>query len=187
MGYGLLVRRHLDGEAEVLEIPENGGDSANVLEHLDRWLQEADAASLALVHLNCGLHDIKRAFGSHARQQPLPDYARNLREIVRLLRDRTAARVVWATITPVLDERHHATKGFDRFERDVQAYNATALAVIEECGIPVDDLHAVVHERGVENCLAVDGVHMTDQGNGALADAVAACLRKELARCTESK
>ena len=52
------VAARLKGKAVVVSPPENGGDSANVLAHLDEWVlkQKPD-----IVHLNCGLHDLKRA------------------------------------------------------------------------------------------------------------------------------
>lgn len=175
MGYAPLVRDKMADEAEILEIPENGGDSQNVLIHLEEWLNLADA--LSTVHFNCGLHDIKRAYGSDVRQQALPDYVSNLRRIVHLLKARTDAQLIWATMTPVLDERHHTTKGFDRLQRDVELYNAAGLGVMTAMEIPINDLHRVIWNDSVEECLVADGVHMTERGNELLSDAVVAALR----------
>jgi lysophospholipase L1-like esterase len=91
----------------------------------------------------------------------------------RLQRE-TAAALVFATTTPVLDERH-AQRGaaFDRFQADVRLYNVGATAVMREAGVPVLDLHAVVEEGGVELLLATDGTHYTPEGYARLAAAVA--------------
>ena len=76
-----------------------------------------------MVHLNCGLHDLKRSKETGAYQVPLAQYEANLR------RDRgapadvePAAALVFATTTPILDDRH-ARRGadFDRTEADVRA------------------------------------------------------------------
>jgi hypothetical protein len=49
LGYGPQVNNRLAGKAVVVSPPENGGDSANVLAHLDEWVvrQKPD-----VVHLN---------------------------------------------------------------------------------------------------------------------------------------
>jgi len=163
MAYAPLVRRALSDFAEVVDPPDNGGDSANVLRHLLRWL--SDAEPVELVHLNCGLHDIKRAYGSDVRQVSLDDYADNVRSIFRLLADPSSARVVWATSTPVLDDRHHTTKGFDRFNEDVLAYNALSVRLAGEAHVPVNDLYGVIAANDPATCLGPDGVHMTERGN----------------------
>jgi hypothetical protein len=58
LGYGPRVAERLSGKAIVISPSENGGDIANVLAHLDEWVlrQKPD-----VVHLNCGLHDLKRS------------------------------------------------------------------------------------------------------------------------------
>lgn len=173
MAYAPKVRSLLGDAAEIIEIPENGGDSANVLSRLPAWLAELGNASPPRVWVNCGLHDIKRAYGSDVRQVGLDEYTRNVRSILESLRDTTGGRVVWATTTPVVYERHHATKGFDRFDSDVLDYNAAAADVAAALSLPAHDLYAVVAAAGVMTCVGEDGVHMTEQGAQVLADAVA--------------
>src|SRR5262249_15205189 len=122
LGYAPLVAARLEGKAVVVSSPENGGDSANVLAHLDeRVLREKPD----VVHLNCGLHDLKRS-RTDGRHQVEPDrYAENLRRIVARIRERTDAALVFADTTPILDDRH-ARRGadFDRTEPDLPPYNA---------------------------------------------------------------
>jgi lysophospholipase L1-like esterase len=148
--------------------------------NVQKWLHKAGTGQLRVVHINSGLHDIKRVYGSDHRQQPLPTYIDNLRWIVTTLRAGSSALLMWATTTPVIFERHHARKGFDRFEEDVDEYNKAALALMEELQIPVDDLHGVIMRHGKERAISEDGVHMTDEGNRVLADAVAETLRRYL-------
>jgi len=177
MGYTPLVAETLAGEATLRRSEGNAADSAHLLENvLDYLAADSDAA---LVHFNCGLHDIKRAFGSDRRQVPLVEYRKNLAEIVSRLAYRVP-RVLWATTTPVLYDRHHAVKGFDRFEEDVAAYNAAAGEIAAAAGIGVSDLHAAIVAAGPEQCLGPDGVHMTDKGNAVLAEAVTRTLRAHL-------
>jgi len=174
MAYGPLVRELLTGRAEVWQPEENAGTSANVLAHLEPWAlgREAD-----LIHLNCGLHDLAIDVGDAHRVEP-DRYAENLRMIFSQLRSGTPAKLVWATITPVIDAWHQATKGFRRHEADVQHYNRVALRAVGRA--VVNDLHGHVVRAGLERGICEDGVHMTEYGNRVLAEAVAAKIREVL-------
>ena len=81
MGYQDHVVSQLAGRAEVWSPEENGGDSRNVLAHLDQWVFSRQPG---LVHVNCGLHDLKRAFGAESAV-PLDEYEGNVRQILQRL------------------------------------------------------------------------------------------------------
>ena len=174
MGYEPLVREMLSGRAEVWGPEENGGDSRNVLAHLDEWVVSRE---VDVIHLNCGLHDLKvLPDGSH--QVGIDEYAENLRKIIDRLTSETGARLIWATLTPVLEERHQARKGceFKRFTEDVETYNRRALQIVNEVGLRVNDLHDVVEKAGIESCVGPDGVHMTEKGYRILSRTVASIV-----------
>jgi lysophospholipase L1-like esterase len=178
MGYRPLVQQRLLDKVNILGIPGNGGDSCQILENLDEWMINRDAD---LIHFNCGLHDLKFERSTKTYQQPLEVYEANLRKIVgRLQEETTKARVVWATTTPVMDERHNAVKPFDRYQRDVEAYNRVATAIMTEAGIVIDDLHSAIQNDDIGACLGADGVHMTERGNKVLTDAVCTFVIREL-------
>ncbi len=178
LGYAALVVDRLTGQAVVLPPPANGGDSRNVLEHLVAWVVQEQPE---LVHFNCGLHDLKRSRDGRQYQVPLDAYTANLTEIVRRLRAETTATLLFATTTPILDDRH-ARRGadFDRFEDDVQRYNAAAIAVMRAAGMTVDDLHGIVTQAGSAELLMADGTHYTPAGYERLAEAVADCVLRQL-------
>src|SRR5207248_6627895 len=94
LGYAPGVVERLAGKAVVVSSPENGGDSGNVLAHLDDWVirEQPD-----VVHLNCGLHDLKRSKATGRHQVELDRYAENLRAIVARLRKETRAGLVFAS------------------------------------------------------------------------------------------
>ena len=173
--YTPRVAEELAGELRVAHNEGNAEDSRNLLANLDAYL----AADAELVHFNCGLHDLKR-LGGGAYQVPLAAYRGNLRRIVDRLRA-TGRKLIWATTTPVIDERH-AARGvdFDRCQADVEAYNAAAMEVVVAANIPVNDLHAVAGHAGPERLLGPDGVHFTPAGCGVLAGAVVAAIRGRL-------
>src|SRR5262245_34181275 len=178
LGYAPRVAARLEGKAVVISPPENGGDSANVLAHLDEWVlrQKPD-----IVHLNCGLHDLKRFKSDGHFQVELDHYAEHLRRIVGLSPAGTDAALVSADTTPILDERDaRRAADFDRTEADVRRYNAAATTVMRELGVPVHDLHWVVEQGGPETMLGPDGTHYTAAGSDRLAESVADCILRQV-------
>lgn len=176
MGY---TRHAVSAVGESLELVRhdgNGGDSSNVLSHLPQWLERFHDAEL--VHVNCGLHDIKRSRPDGSYQVPLEKYRENLSSIADMLKS-AGRNVLWAATTPVMDEMHAARgSDFDRYQQDVLTYNQAAAEIMSEAGVSINDLHAVVQDAGIETCLGQDGVHMTEWGYVTLGRAVAdACER----------
>jgi dienelactone hydrolase/lysophospholipase L1-like esterase len=180
MGYAPLVAKKLEGVAIVVHPEkENGGDTTTTLQNLDKWLE---AAKPHIVHWNNGLHDLKFDKAKKVHQVPLEDYKKNLGEIADRLLKAAPGHVVFAATTPIVDDRHAARKAnFDRFEKDVLAFNAAAKPVLLAKGIPVHDLHRIVVDGGVETMLGKDGTHYTPAANDRLANAVADCIRRQLA------
>ncbi|MGH7223844.1 MAG: SGNH/GDSL hydrolase family protein, partial [Gemmataceae bacterium] len=178
LGYAPLAAKRLAGQALVISPAANGGDSSNVLKHLEEWVIREKPA---VIHFNCGLHDLKLAKRDKRYQVDRENYEANLKAIVARLRKETSAVLVFANTTPILDERH-AKRGaeFDRHEADVRRYNDTALAVMRQADVPIDDLHTIVEKAGAAKMLAVDGTHYTREGYARLADAVADCVRRQL-------
>ena len=173
IGYTPYVAAALEGEYAVVHNEGNAGDSNKFLANLESYLaSEADAE---IIHFNCGLHDVKRARDSRGCQVDIERYRGNLREIFSRLKS-TGGKLIWASTTPVIDERHAAAKPFDRREQDVLAYNAAAAKIAGEAGVTVNDLHEVVMAAGIENCVGPDGVHMTQSGYRVLGEAVAGAV-----------
>ncbi len=177
IGYQDEVISQLAGHADVWAPNENGGTTENVLSHLGEWVigRHAD-----LLHINCGLHDLRREFGALTPAVPLDTYAENVRTIISRLRDQTDIQIVWALTTPVNHLRHHENKSFDRFEEDVTAYNDAALGVANAMEVPVNDLFSVITAAGRDKLLLSDGVHFSPQGYKLLGGAVSDCIRRTL-------
>ena len=179
IGYHDAAVAALADVADVTRVPGNGGTSGNILERLEEWIV---AVRPDLVHINCGLHDLARrpAEGLEPRT-PLHLYEAQVRRIVERLSAETEAAVVWASSTPVNDERHRLRKNFQRRQDDVAAYNAAADRVMRELRVPIDDLHAVVVDAGADALLGPDGVHFRDDAYKRLGAAVADAVRNVLA------
>lgn len=174
LGYEGTVRTELEGAVEILSPKENGGNSRNVLAHLEEWVI---SKAPDIVHLNCGLHDLKKEFGQSEAAVPIGEYGGNIEQILNAIRSRTQATVIWAATTPVNEQWHHEKKGFDRFEADVRSYNEVATRIAEDLDVPINDLFAVVERAGRDSILLPDGVHFTPEGCVELGKAVAGFIR----------
>lgn len=176
MGYEPVVRELLAGRAEVWGPAENCGPSARVLANLQAW---ALSRRPDVVHLNCGLHDIKRppnpgpGTGRGAPATPLARYAENVRQMLSALQGLSRTRVIWASTTPVHEGRHRSNPEFWRREADVVEYNRAAAAAAGSLGVEVHDLFALVMASGRDRLLKPDGVHYTPEGCRLLAERVA--------------
>ena len=172
IGYTLPVRELLKGKANVHRILTNGGPTSHGVEQIDQWLGEG---KWNVVHFNFGLHDLKIGDdGTH--QVPIEQYGRNLERIVARL-NRTGARLIWASTTPVPDAKVDPP----RKNTDVIAYNAVARRIMEERGIPVNDLYRLVMPQ-LETLQRPANVHFTDEGYLALAKKVAAAILAEMGK-----
>lgn len=174
IGYQDTVRERLASCAAVWS-PIHACNSDRLLERLDEWVLSRRAD---VVHLNCGLHDIKKPFDTGLAEVPLDRYTENVRAILTRLQAETTATVVWALNTPVNSEWHHNTKGMDRFEEDAVAYNAVASGICRDLGVAVNDLFSVVMSAGRDDLLMPDGVHFKPEGYALLGEHVAETIRK---------
>lgn len=136
----------------------NAGDSGMVLQKI-REYRDAGLMDFDWMLLNCGLHDIKRDRQTGAFQVPIEQYRRNLREILSLI-DGAPQRLIWVRTTPVDDERHNAIAKFNRYEKDVAAYNGAADEIMRAAGVRSIDLHSFV--KNLPGEIYCDHVHYTE-------------------------
>ncbi|HRX82305.1 MAG TPA: SGNH/GDSL hydrolase family protein, partial [Pirellulaceae bacterium] len=167
----------LAGKAVVIGSKANGGDSSNVLKHLDEWVirEKPD-----IVHFNCGIHDTKRFTATGKFQISPEQYEANLREIVKRIRNQTDAVVLFATSTPIVDHLAAAARqgrDYELLEASIRQYNTIAVRVMKELSVEVNDLHAVIatpaapHTSG--DFIVLDGVHLTELGKELVGATVA--------------
>ena len=175
MGYQETVKEQLADIAEVWAPEENGGTSTNIIAHLDEWVI---SKSPDIIHINCGLHDLRKDFNADKTRTTLPKYIDNLQTILTRLQTETDATIIWVQTTPVNEELHHKNKGFDRFEADVDIYNAAAAEISNELNISINDMFSVVQTIGRDNILLDDGVHFTPEGYVLMGKKVAEYIRK---------
>jgi lysophospholipase L1-like esterase len=173
------VRKELDGIAEIWAPDGNCMHSVHHVFNL-AWYVDGPAD---VIHFNFGLWDCRRlGKGSEENAVPVEQFTRNLDFILGKVREGTSATLIWATLTPVVEERYNA-----RFSRqqdpyrvaaDVDRYNAAAAPVLRKHGITVNDLNGFVKENGVENMISEDGIHYTKEAQRLLGVRVAAEIRR---------
>ena len=106
MGYENEVKKLLADKVEIFAPVENGGNSRRVKSKLDEWVIDQ---SPDILHINCGLHDIKREFSSGEVAVSLSEYKINLQYILTVVSSKVET-VIWATTTPVNSEWHQKIK-----------------------------------------------------------------------------
>lgn len=192
IGYTPFVREALRGRAIVARptrgpddrAPANCQGTIHGVRHLERWLAQ-DGGGWDVIHLNFGLHDLKRVDPrtrrnsddpGHPRQASPELYEANLRMIVDRLAS-TGAELILATTTPVPEGgvRPHRDPG------DVARYNEIARRVAAEAGVAVNDLYGLISGDDRPLQRPVD-VHFTPAGSRVLGEAVARSILEALHR-----
>lgn len=177
MGYQPTVESELAGTTQIVSPPENCSDTGKIILNLDEWVitQKPD-----LVHINAGLHDLKRFRDADGPLHTIEQYETNLREILSRVKADTAAQIIWATTTPVNEKVHSEVKGFERMEADVDRYNAAALKIVREMDLPVNDLFSFVTTKGRDEMLRPDGVHFRPEAYEVIGNEVASVIRNAI-------
>ncbi|MCG3147425.1 MAG: hypothetical protein PCFJNLEI_00865 [Verrucomicrobiae bacterium] len=182
IGYTAPVRLELKGIADVFRPNENCQHSGYVLAKLNAWL---GGKKWDVIHFNCGIWDTHflDAKGNLVRadDQILPpgvrirhtpeQYRENLIKIVTRLQ-RTGAKLIWASTTPVMRR-----KG-ERFEA-IPTLNRVAAEVMQTNGVVVNDLYDYVLPH-VKEWQSPDQAHFNDKGNAELGKRVAQSIQQAL-------
>lgn len=187
IGYTLPVRKILSRQANVFRpISPDGKRAVNCLgttagvKRMDQWLV---GHHWSVIYFNWGLHDLKHvnsATGANSNQAEDPpqttvaEYSRNLKAIVAKLKA-TGAQLIFATTTPV-------TAGTLNPLRDPGAparYNAAAVEIMKENGVPVDDLFALCQPH-LDELQLPHNVHFNAKGWAFLARHVASVIQQAL-------
>ena len=186
IGYTPFVQKDLSGIANVSRPLFENGKNENCqgttygIQNIDRWI---GTKKLDLIHFNFGLHDIKHVDPvtgknsnnpKHPYQADLKQYKKNLKEIVKKLKD-TGAIIVFATTTPYPDN----LKGSMRDPGLSKKYNKVALKVMKKNKILIDDLYGFVLPRMEELQIPMN-VHFTEAGSEAIGNEVAQFIRNQL-------
>ncbi|MCA9072115.1 MAG: SGNH/GDSL hydrolase family protein, partial [Planctomycetaceae bacterium] len=100
-------------------------------------------------------------------------YRENLEKIVSIL-EKTNAKLIWASTTPVPDDEAGRKVGDDA------VYNRVATEVMKKHNIPINDLHTLMVPKMKTLTTAPGNVHFTPEGYQLLAKQVASEIEKRL-------
>jgi acyl-CoA thioesterase-1 len=107
----------------------------------------------------------------------IEDYIRNMRKILRVLKS-TGAKVIFATTTPVSDEKKKVVGPLPPAHRndDIIRYNAAVLEAFKDENVYINDLFSLMYDHK-EKYLSEDMIHPNQEGIQLLGAAVARSIR----------
>lgn len=181
IGYTPHVKNALEGQAIVLHNEGNAQDSSNGIQKIDAWI---GGGKWDVISFNFGLWDLcYRLPGPITTENrdkvngtiavPLAQYRNNLTAIATKLKA-TGAKLVYQTTTVVPADEP------GRYSADVSAYNEAAISVMQQLGIPVNDLQAVT--AGLPDNMRESGtdVHYTEAGYAEISKSVTQSIKRLL-------
>ena len=184
LGYSPFVIKALEGKATLFSPTDNGGETIDMLKRLHLWVQKE---APQVVHINCGLHDLKTLTYTAKPTDnlvPLHQYEENVGRIIGFIKQYSKARIIWATTTPVLEanvrKEHAQYQDHMRYETAVVAYNKAALKVCLREKVEVNDLNQFCQKNNLTALQLPDGVHYTEAGYQKLGEEVARVITKYL-------
>ena len=180
MGYAPFVTKELKGVAHVTRHKGNAGPTIRGLEKIEDWLGET---RWSVIHFNWGLWDM---YGwEYADDDRSPDaYRKRLEKLVARL-EKTGAVLIWGTTTPACPAAESTMR--KRFDTELvitpeveKRYLDTALEVMKDHRIKVNNLHALMKPELSRYALGPDDVHYTKEGYEVLGRKVAEAIRDTL-------
>ncbi|MCD6346949.1 MAG: SGNH/GDSL hydrolase family protein [Bacteroidales bacterium] len=174
MGYTPHVKELLKDEAIVVHNEGNAQYTGFGLLKIDEWLGEED---WDVIYFNWGLWDMYGWAYQDTLRTPYT-YTKNLETLIARL-EKTGAKLIWATTTPVCPEQeiHNQVVINSKTEK---AFRKAALKVMKKHKIQVNDLYQAIKPRQSEFAIGDNDVHFTSEGYQYLAEKVAEEIRKKL-------
>ena len=114
------------------------------------------------------------------RHVDLAEFGQNLSSIVTRVRSVSPdAAIIMLTFPPVIDSRHSRGTMHGGLDRYVEQYRESVRTFASSRGLRLVDTDAAIRPRA-EQLILPDGVHLTAEGNQAIADAVFPAVRDAL-------
>lgn len=174
LAYTPYLKELLKEEAIVMHHKGNAQYTGFGLLKIEEWLGQE---KWDVIHFNWGLWDM---YGWQYKDSlRSPDvYAKNLEALVARL-EKTGAKLIWATTTPVCPEPElNDLVVID--SKTERVYRKAALKVMKKHKIQVNDLYKSMKPKQKEYAVGGNNVHFTSEGSRFLAEQVANEIRKNL-------
>lgn len=179
-GYYKSTVKSLEGKAAVSHNPGNGEWTGTGVKKIDEWLGDG---KWDVIHFNWGLWDI---YGwRYAKEDRSPKaYAERLETLVTRM-EKTGAKLIWATTTPVCPGPEKTM--LEKWKTEViispeleQQYRDAALEVMKRHNVQINDLYATVKPELEKLSPAPDNVHFNGGGSQRLAAKVSKAIIQAL-------
>lgn len=172
IGYGKRTAELLGEEFTVWQPEENCRFAQYTMRMLRDYAAQIEGSDI--IHWNNGLWDTCELFGDGSFTPP-ERYVELMLRLATLLKQR-AKTVIFATTTPVRDAN------LTNNNRTISHYNAILVPKLQEIGIVINDLNALLADDIEAYIREDDLIHLTDAGIERCAAQVAAVIRAEAAR-----
>ena len=167
IGYGQRLAELLSDEFEVWQ-PE---DNCRWADYTYRMLSDkaAEIEGADIIHWNNGHWDICNLFGEGSFTS-IENYVKAMCRVAGRLQ-LIAKKVIFSTTTPVKPELSYENNSI------IAEYNKAVVPALQEMGIIINDLNAVVYPH-INEYIKEDNIHLNEAGSEACANQLAALIRK---------
>lgn len=177
MFYQSKVEKILGEKYQIMAPQENCRFSYYALNSLRFWLNDFEYPDI--IHWNIGLWDLAILYPEDGCFISQENYVDNMKKILRELK-KTGAKIIFATTTPVWDEKKKMKGPFPPANRneDIIAYNEAVLKAFYGEELEINDLHALIYEKRYIY-IGSDMVHPNKEGIEVLGKAVADAIIRQ--------
>ena len=182
IGYTPFVKESLKDVADVYHNPGNAQHTGKGLDSIASWVADED---WDIIQFNWGLWDLcyrhpdSKVQGQRDKVNGTvtfspEDYEKQLRAIVKILKERTDAELIFVTTSYVpINEA-------GRFSKDPKRYNKIAKKIMKENGIKINDINKASKGIHAKYGKGDDDVHYYPEGYEALGELITAFLNNEI-------
>ena len=170
IGYGKKVPELLGEGYEVFQPEDNCRFVKYTLRMLFDYKSQIEGSDV--IHWNNGLWDVTSGlFGDGEAFTSEEEYVENMLRVAKLLKG-LGKRVIFATTTPVHNEYPYNDNAL------IAHYNDTVVRKLQEIGVEINDLHALVNQD-IYKYICADQIHLSEEGIALCAAQVAKIIKGE--------
>ena len=182
INYCERVKELLSDICDVRFPHDNCAYTLNTIWNVRNWVNEIGFDKIDLIHYNNGIWDHHRNLADGEPLSNIEQYVYLNRRLHNHLSTYTD-KLIWATTTPsslTRDYTKSALAGLpnEEWNREIALYNNVLSGYLTSKGVWITDLYSII-EADPET-LCEDGIHLSDKGIEAAAQAVAENIRKRL-------
>jgi lysophospholipase L1-like esterase len=182
IGYTPFVKEALSNKYDVFHNPGNAQHTGTGLENINKWIgnEEWD-----IIQFNWGLWDLcyrhpdSKYQGNRDKINgkitfSIEDYEANLDSIIKILKTKTKAKLVFVTTSYVPKNE------VGRFQNDANKYNEAAIKIMKKNDIPINDIYAKSKKIHNKYGLGSDDVHYKPEGYKELSKLIVNFIENEI-------